>query len=569
MSLTAQLVRHGRNFLLIALMVMGLSSVSSVPAQAATGESITNFAVRASLSQDRHLVIQETIDYSFGESYRHGLLRVLPEIYRRHLLRYNLHYAIKDVTMDDLAVPWETERQGSDLVIRVGSASKLVKGTHRYTLVYETDRAINDFSDTHELYWNVTGNEWQIPIAHASFEFIGPSVQRQACYTGREGSKASACSFGVATDTQALVAQTLLPLEPYEGLTTILEFPRSALVSESVLTTIGYYLRDNLSLLLPLLLCVLMFFVWLIWGRDPRGRGVIIPQYEAPDGISPALMSTLLEEKVSPRALTATLLDIARRGYARIELIGKNPEEPDKILFTRLPGSSKVPLLPFEEKLMTTLLDGEMEVNLKRAASQSQWQAYKTMTNILYTEIVTRGWFKKNPDGVRGGWLGIACIIGILAFFVGAFSYIFVALVIGFFGWLMPRVTREGAEMRERVLGFKRFLTVTEKQRLAFSDAPAKRPEQFAEFLPAAVALGVEKEWSKQFEGMTLPPPEYIHGAGLNWTSLTYVHTMNHLSHSVAAGMVTQTRGGSGGSGFSGGGGSSGGGFGGGGGGSW
>lgn len=183
-------------------------------------------------------------------------------------------------------------------------------------------------------------------------------------------------------------------------------------------------------------------------------------------------------------------------------------------------------------------------------------------------DMIARGWFLKNPGAVRGGWLGLAFFILVFAFMFESPLYIVLVVVVGLFGWQMPKMTPLAAEVNERILGFKRFLAVTEKDRLAFSDAPAKRPEKFAEFLPAAVALGVEKEWAKQFEGMLVAPPAYIQGAGMNLGSLAYVQALTPLSHSVAVAMTRQTQGGSGGSGFSGGG-SSGGGFGGGGGGSW
>jgi uncharacterized membrane protein len=185
-------------------------------------------------------------------------------------------------------------------------------------------------------------------------------------------------------------------------------------------------------------------------------------------------------------------------------------------------------------------------------------------------DMLAKGWFLKNPEAVRGGWMTAAFLIGMFAFIAKAPLYLVLAAVVALCGWQMPKMTRLAAEVCERVLGFKRFLSVTEKTRLAFSDAPAKRPEQFAEFLPAAVALGVEKEWAKQFADLTIPPPDYIQGMGHSWVGLSYVNAISRVTHSVGSSMsYHQTRAGSGRSGFSSGGGFSGGGFGGGGGGSW
>ncbi|MBP9762892.1 DUF2207 domain-containing protein [Patescibacteria group bacterium] len=532
-------------------------------------EEIKNFAVEATLDQNRRLTIEETLDYDFGYLRRHGLLRTLPERYRRQLLTYDLHYTVEGVTMDGREVPWQAEDQGADLVIRVGDPIAFVTGTHRYVIRYRTDRAINDFSDSHELYWNVTGHDWPIAIDQASFVFSGISTQKQACYTGRVGSTDSACSFRPSRDPSLVAADAPSRANPHEGFTVVLEFPKGSLKAEPLLKTIEYLIRDNFFTFLPLLLALLMFVVWYLWGRDPRGRGVIIPQYEAPDKLTPALMAGLVDQDISSKAMTAAILDLARRGHAKVILTGEDPKEPEKVLFRRVVPAPKDSLAPYEQELMKALLDDQNEVNLRRPPSQAQQAAYQKVVKAIMDDMLAKGWFLRNPEAVRGGWITIAFFIGMFAFIAKAPLYIVLAGVVALCGWQMPRMTRLAAEVCERVLGFKRFLSVTEKARLAFSDAPAKRPEQFAEFLPAAVALGVEKEWAKQFEGLLLPAPDYIQGTGRGWTGLVYIHALGHVTHSVTSSMSHQTKAGSGGSGFRSGGGFSGGGFGGGGGGSW
>lgn len=538
-------------------------------AQAASAESIERFTVQAKLTPERQLTIEETIDYNFEGTPRHGLLRTLPERYRRSFLRYDLHYTVEAVTMDGRAVSWQEENQGADLVLRIGSQSTYVTGTHRYMIRYRTDRAINDFSDSHELYWNVTGNEWPVPINRASFSFSGVEVQRQSCFTGSIGSTDTACSFRKASGSGALVADSPSRLEAHEGFTVVLEFPKGSLAARALTTDLWYGLRDNLFTLFPLLLCFVMVWIWYVWGRDPRGRGVIIPQYEPPDNLTPGLVAGLVEEEISTKAMSATILDLARRGHATLELVGADPEKPEHVFYTKTSTPPSDVLAPYEAELLTALFVGQTRVDLGQPSSQSQWAAYQKIIKTLTDDMIARGWFLKNPGAVRGSWLGLAFFIVVFAFVFESPLYIVLAVVVGLLGWQMPKMTPLAAEVYERILGFKRFLTVTEKDRLAFSDAPAKRPEKFAEFLPAAVALGVEKEWAKQFEGMRIAPPAYIQGAGMHWGSLAYIHALGPVSHSVATAMTRQTQGGSGGSGFSGGGGSSGGGFGGGGGGSW
>ena len=535
----------------------------------AHAETIQSFDVSANLAQDRTLTVTETITYDFGQAWRHGITRLIPVRYSRYLLNYDLHLTVEAVTMDGQAEPWSTSEQGDSLEVRIGDPSQQIEGVHTYAIRYRTPRAINDFTDGHELYWNVTGNEWLTTIQHARFTFTGPTTDRTACYTGYSGDTASECAFQDRTSDQGLTATTLLELPEFQGFTVVLHFPLAALPAETWSAKIWYGLSDNIWNLVPMLLALLMLCVWYVFGRDPRSGRPIIPQYEPPAGVPPALMAGLIDEDITPRAASAMILDIARRGFITIEFVGKDGKDPDQIVIHRVSPAPKNDTLSSPEQiLLDAILRGEDQADLRRPASASSAEQYQHMRSVLIKDMVARGWFTKSPVIVRGVWLFIAGAIGFISFHGLNILYILLAIVVGIIGWNMPRITRAALETHDHILGLKLFLRVTEQARLAFTDAPARRPEQFSELLPAAVALGVEKEWAKQFEALTIPPPSYLQGNGLNtWTSLTYVSTLHQVSHTMGLNMAPPSHGGSGGSGF--GGGSSGGGFGGGGGGSW
>jgi uncharacterized membrane protein len=124
---------------------------------------------------------------------------------------------------------------------------------------------------------------------------------------------------------------------------------------------------------------------------------------------------------------------------------------------------------------------------------------------------------------------------------------------------LFDRRTIEGAKIKAQILGLKKYLTVAEKARLDFHNAPERNPEEFERLLPYAIALGVEKKWAKQFESLSMPPRDWYGGTG--------TFSAVALSHDLGGGFASSF-GGATGAGGSGGGGAGGGG-GGGGGGSW
>jgi uncharacterized membrane protein len=168
---------------------------------------------------------------------------------------------------------------------------------------------------------------------------------------------------------------------------------------------------------------------------------------------------------------------------------------------------------------------------------------------------------------LAGGFL--TGIFGSLQDGWGILSGIISGIIILVFGWLMPAVTKKGAELKENILGFKDFLSVTETDRLKFHNAPEKNPALFEKFLPHAMVLGVEKEWAKQFEGIYNQQPDwYEDSSGRMFNAIILSSMISDFSSSAMTTMASQpSSAAGGGSGFSGGG--AGGGGGGGGGGSW
>ena len=65
--------------------------------------------------------------------------------------------------------------------------------------------------------------------------------------------------------------------------------------------------------------------------------------------------------------------------------------------------------------------------------------------------------------------------------------------------WWMAAPTREGRAVMDRIAGFKRYLSITEEERLETMHPPEKTPELFERYLPYAIALDVENEWAGRF----------------------------------------------------------------------
>ena len=137
---------------------------------------------------------------------------------------------------------------------------------------------------------------------------------------------------------------------------------------------------------------------------------------------------------------------------------------------------------------------------------------------------------------------------------------------------LLRAPTHEGRKAMDRIEGFKLYLSVAEEGRFNINEAPQMSEQLFERFLPYAIALGVEKPWTRAFQKwLAVARPEaagqgyapgWYSGRGFDAGSLDRATAgmVAGISAGMAAAMPSQSSSGSSGGGSSGGGGGGGGG---------
>jgi len=544
-------------------------------------EKITSFNGEIKINSDSSINVTEKIAYDFGENQKHGIFRFIPVKYKARGGNFNLR--ISDVKITDengAAQNFTTTNSGGNIKFQIGDADKLLSGQKNYVISYTIRRAVNYFPDHDELYWNFTGDQWQVPIESAIVKVNLPEAAKEnlqyKCYQGVFGSTAECIADKIEGNTLYFEAKGLMTAG--EGMTIVAGWPKGITPEPTVFQKIFDTAKDNWTLFVPFLAFVLMFRLWYKKGRDPKGRGTIIAQYESPDGLAPAEIGTMIDGSADNKDVSATIIDLAVRGFLKIKRteekaflgLGKNVE----YIFTKL--KDEEPERNFEKEVIKGIFGSGKEKKL----SDLKNEFYKTLAEVknqLYKDVTERGYYVSNPNSTRILWVVSGVIAGgFLAGIFGSFqggwgvaSGIICGTIILIFGWLMPAVTKKGAELKENILGFKEFLAVTETDRLKFHNAPEKNPQMFEKFLPYAMVLGVENEWAKQFEGIYNQQPDwYEDSSGRMWSALVLSSMVSDFNSTAMTTMSSQpSSAAGGGSGFSGGGG--GGGFGGGGGGSW
>lgn len=594
----------------IIFVSLGLFFVFSTAAHA---EVIKSFDSQITVNKDASVSVVETIVYDSEGVSKHGIYR---DITPKNAIGEAMK--IQDISVADTlgaAYQWSQQRNNGDTRLKIGDANTTFTGEKTYVVRYTATNAISFLNDYDEIYWNVTGNAWPFGIAkvHAQVTLPGGAeATQEACYTGVKGSTEKNCTVnnGVFTASRTLVAG--------EGMTVAVGFPKGVVVpyvpttKDKIMDFIGLWW----PLLIPISTFIYMFSKWYSKGRDAKGRGLIVAEYDVVDNLTPLEAGMVINQKISGRDIVAQILCFATKGYISITRTEEKSFLSKKVRYTlRL---EKIPekLSLVDREIFVSLFDKQtVDITIltlgKFGTSATKTQPDMTkltigqevslgepgqflglqqvVTHRLKQEMVDTGYYTK--DFAPKPMFNVKSFIGFVIFFLvflvlkatHILENIFAALfayaqqntiiyfIVGIpvsiliavlFNQIMPAKTQKGALAREHLLGLKEYIKVAEKDRIDFHNAPEKNPQLFEQLLPYAIMFGLEKKWARAFASITMDAPSWYRGDTHNFAAAAFVSSL-HSDFSSAFFTSMGSVGGSGG------GGSSGGGGGGGGGGSW
>ncbi len=545
---------------------------------------IQSFDVRVEVQANGSIIVTEIIRPRFNGKWN-GLYRTIPVEYSTPQgFNKTLFLNVQSVTDGEghsLKFESTRERHYRKLKIWVPGA----EDAERTVMIrYTVPNALLFFEDHDELYWNITGDEWDVPIADASAAIqlpSGASGIRTLAFTGAYGSKEHDADVNVSGSEISFRMRRGLSFR--EGLTAVVGWDKGLVHEPTSAQGTELFLMSNWPLFIPIGVFALMYWLWSTRGRDPRLRP-ISAQYEPPEGLTPGEVGTLIDNSADMRDITATLVDMAVRGYMLIEekkkehLMGLFSNTEYVFHLRKKPGEWGE-LKAHERQLLDGIFSGGAYETVELSDLENKF--YKELPGIkdrIFDALMARKYYAQRPDKVKSGYLAGGIVLGFLSFFGGGMisgvtgmqpqpfmiaGALSAAIICGF-GWFMPARTLKGSEALEGVLGFEEFLGRVETDRF---ERMVKTPQLFEKYLPFAMALGVEKNWTKAFEGICNQPPDWYRGGDFTtFRAVNFVNNLNQMSTQAASSMASAPRS-SGSSGFGGGGSSGGGGGGGGGGG--
>lgn len=559
----------------------------------AQSEKISDYKVDIFVNQDSSINVVETISYDFGANNKHGIYREIP-------LSESVLWPKKQLDISDISVhdqngqPYQFDISTANNLktIKIGDPDQTVSGEQVYIIKYQVKQAIDYYSDHDELYWDAIGNNWLVPILNSqlSLHFYEPLAIGQfklECYFGQFGSSSKCVDKNIYSGKNKLTDFVFEAdqLSTNSGVTVRWQFDKGLVLEPNTSQKMILALKQYALLFLPFLALILMFFYWYKRGRDPKGRGTIIAQYEPPADLMPAEAGIILDEKANSHDISAEIILLAIWGYIKISRIEKTgllsttdyllekikdendlPREYQKELMANL-FSSTTSANKMDKIKDTELTTGAISRVLMSDFKNKAYKWIKIVEDGLYKSVVDKKYFPKNPHKIKSihAFIVASLFAVLIAFFrdLSVFGNLANLLATGLtfviiyiFSLKMPRRTKEGVLVKEYLLGLKEYINVAEKDRIAFHNAPEKNPQLFEKLLPYAMAFGLEKKWAKQFEGIYTEEPNWYHGTygAAYFSAASFGDSLKSFSASSGS-TLSSSPGGGGGAGGGGGGG--------------
>jgi hypothetical protein len=590
-------------FAVSALIFSGLAQASVQENYPLYSWYVTKYEVDLKPLKNGVLEVEERIVADFSDVSKRGVVRRIPYRYSdifEGLLRYT-PLTVRSVTDFD-GNEWEYKvmKSGNYKSIRVGNEDVYWSEPLSYVIRYDVENAFNSFaedggelgalsllgeSDRDEIYWNAIDDEWyESPIGAYEVrvdlsEFTEDEILELDCFMGQYGSTEN-CEYDYENKIMVISGEEL----GYRGGITIGAAFEGGVIVPKMSWKMMMYGLVKLLFFIPVFVLMGCFAYWWKHGKDPS-RKTIIPTYKLNPELRAMEVGAMIDERFNNHDVTAGLMDLAVRGYLKIEEKGKKGFfGGQKYTFKKLKDFKKDPdLLSFEKSLLSGLFGStDTEVDSTDLVG-SFYITVGTVKRKVFRYLVDQGYYKENPNSIKFGYTGTGTAIMFFSVWLSGMTSTWYLLLTLFplglgvliMGPFMSKKTEHGMRVYEHILGFKDFINIAEKDRVKFfQEWNAGRTEKdqilsFETLLPYAVAFGMGDKWADLFKDILVSSdysPNWYSGKG-NFNMDSFSSSLNGISKTMRSASVPPSSSSSGGSFSSGG--FSGGGFGGGGGSSW
>jgi len=586
-----------KKYMILLCILIILSSLSIFVMSAERSFKITDYNAQVKILDNGDISVKEYFSYTFDGSFN-GIIR---SIGTKGSDGLNYFKAFEYYPMEkELEIT--QSKEGDMLTYRI--YDKSMNENKVFLLEYQLRNVATLYNDTAEFYWKFFDKTNTSPIGHIQIELeFSDKVLPENLKAFGHGPSNGIVSIGEngkviyevdrLSAGEMVEARVLFPNELVQESTRIVKEDKFTKIMEEEASYAKKTKRENSInmfgfLLAPLIFIFNIFFIIRVYYKyDKELKPDVNFDYyrELPSNISPAALSKLMSiQGVSTRDILATLMDLVRKKYLKVEEVSVGRRKSYQ--FTRLEMETDK-LKKHEEHLIHWLFysigDGksvtlkEIKDYAKASLSQSSFRLnYKKWIKKVGDEFKKYHYFGQSKESIKVTLkvilvelviILLVALSGILlggqwfAFFPAMFVVFFTGPILVIYGSILRKKTRLGINEYEKWRAFKRFL-------LHFSNMKDYEIPSIAvweHYLVYAISLGVANKVISRLRVV-------LSDQQLSFRNSTYLYAMtdrngqvntrmfSSFSKSFKSAFVTASPSSGGGGGFSSGGGGGGGG---------
>ena len=581
---------------LLILLILKHSPISAV-AGYESGYVISEFSSLINVEKDTGLTVHETVKVDFS-NYKHGIYRIIPVYYSHKGKTINARLKVLSITNEKGdKIKYSTRRLTQSLEIKIGDPNITLIGPQTYKIKYKVEGIIQRYDINDEIYWNVTGHEWDTAILKSEAIVTSPNakIEKGECFAGKFGSDSDFCTYSYSDNN--LISETTADLGEGDGFSIVVGLSKdNDLLYPGGIRKASIIILDNWGYIAALFPLFFMGIKWYRKGRDHRYISENI--YFEPDDkakrtvsmferphipfvyhpiakITPGEAGTIVDEHVHISDIVSEILELARLGFISIKkietkkLLGRDtdyafiktekyddPKEREKLkdfqdyllneLFrsTIIHKSVKNAEDMFkgdEEKLaeVRKLLIDKNYVLLSGIKNHF-YEGLPIFKNKLYQRMKDEDIFDGNPEKTRMKWVGIFIAINIVAssiifWFAGITANYYPLLSQAFF--FVPGIFFALSMPRRTPKGYSFYRQIQGLRwylgKGLWRHEIAEKNLFIEEVLPLAVALGVVDKITKDMSELGIKPPTYFSGSSVGTFSRDLTSFSSNSSSSL------------------------------------
>lgn len=191
------------------------------------GESIKNYDVFITIQKDGILNISENINYNFDGRQKHGIYRKIPLKFGSEVEVFNV---LKNRKKENFDIFDEAEYK----IVKIGKQDVLLEnGIYNYQIDYKMKKAITEYGNQYEIYFNGIGQEWGVPIEKANIVikmengnlYENGENSDFEVYTGKKGERNQ--NFEARMENGEIFISNLTRLNENEGISFIIHLDKN------------------------------------------------------------------------------------------------------------------------------------------------------------------------------------------------------------------------------------------------------------------------------------------------------------------------------------------------------